>query len=162
MLIPNPYLDFWNSDPKIHSWASLDRKSQSCPFCKKIGKHGISRMLILIPTLVFWIPNLNSFWANLGQNSQNCPFGLKTGTQSISRMSILIPTFVFRNSKPKSIFWTNFSSKKLNCIVCLEAETHSVLSMWLQGYRGREEHLEVKIKMNNCIKYLLVGLLFLS
>ena len=53
MLIPNPDLDFWKSDPKIHFWANLGPKSQSCPFCLKIGTHGISRMLILIPTLVF-------------------------------------------------------------------------------------------------------------
>ena len=52
MLIPNPDLDFWNSDPKIHFWANLGPKIQSCPFCLKIGTHGISRMLILIPTLV--------------------------------------------------------------------------------------------------------------
>ena len=35
----------------------LDPKIQSCPFCLKIGTHRISRMLILIPTLVFWISN---------------------------------------------------------------------------------------------------------
>ena len=57
VLIPNPDLDFWNSDPKIHFWANLGPKSQSCPFCLKIGTHGISRMLILIPTLVLWISN---------------------------------------------------------------------------------------------------------
>ena len=57
MLIPNPDLDFWNFDPKIHFWANLGPKIQSCPFCLKIGTHGISRMLILIPILVFWISN---------------------------------------------------------------------------------------------------------
>ena len=59
MLIPNPDLDFWNFDCKIHFWANLGLKTQSCPFCLKIGAHGISRMLILIPTLVFWIENHN-------------------------------------------------------------------------------------------------------
>ena len=53
VLIPNPDLDFWNFDPKIHFWANLGPKIQSCPFCLKIGTHVISRMLILIPTLVF-------------------------------------------------------------------------------------------------------------
>ena len=57
VLIPNPDLDFWNSDPKIYFWVHLDPKSQSCFFCLKIGTNGISRMLILIPTLVFWISN---------------------------------------------------------------------------------------------------------
>ena len=59
VLIPNPDLDFWNSDPKIHFWANLGPKSQRCPFCLKIGTHGISSILILIPTLVFWISNPN-------------------------------------------------------------------------------------------------------
>ena len=67
VLIPNPDLDFWNSDLKIHFWANLDPKSQRCSFCLKIGTHGISRMLILIPTLVFWSSNfkflLGQIWA---------------------------------------------------------------------------------------------------
>ena len=54
VLIPNPDLDFWNSNPKIHFWANLCPKSQSCPFCLKISTYGIWRMLILIPTLIFW------------------------------------------------------------------------------------------------------------
>ena len=57
ILIPNPDLDFWNFDPKIHFWANLSPKIQSCPFYLKIGTHGTSRMLILIPTLVFWTSN---------------------------------------------------------------------------------------------------------
>ena len=57
MLIPNPDLDFWISDPKIHFWAHLRPKSQRYSFCLKTGTHGISRMKILIPTLVFWISN---------------------------------------------------------------------------------------------------------
>ena len=36
-------------------------KSKKCLFCLKIGTHGISRMLIFIPILVFWISNLNPF-----------------------------------------------------------------------------------------------------
>ena len=75
VLIPNPDLDFWNSDPKIHFWANLGPKIQSCPFCLKIGAHSISRMLIPNPDLDFWNfdPKIH-FWANLGQKSQSCPF----------------------------------------------------------------------------------------
>ena len=64
VLIRNPDLDFWNSDPKIHFWANLGPKIQSCPFCLKIGTHGISRMLILIPTLVFsnFKPKSLGYW----------------------------------------------------------------------------------------------------
>ena len=71
VLIPNPDLDFWNSDPKIHFWANLSPKIQSGPFCLKIGTHGIPRMLVLIPTLVFWISNPNFFsgqiWTKKGK-----------------------------------------------------------------------------------------------
>ena len=67
VLIPNPDLNIWNSDPKIHFWANLGPKRQSCQFCLKINTHGISSMLILVLTLIF----LNSdpkihFWPNLG------------------------------------------------------------------------------------------------
>ena len=65
VLIPNPGLDFWNSDPKIHFWANLCPKIQSCLFCLKIGTHGISRMLIFIPTLVFWISNPNFLFGQI-------------------------------------------------------------------------------------------------
>ena len=65
VLIPNPDLDFWNSDPKIHFWANLGPKTQSCPFCLKIGTYGISRMVILIPTLVFWISNCNFLFGQI-------------------------------------------------------------------------------------------------
>ena len=86
VLIQNPELDFWNSDPKIHFWAkmfqgclsiwrmlilnpdfwaNLDPKSQNCLFCLKIGTHGISRMLILIATLVFWISNPNFLFGQI-------------------------------------------------------------------------------------------------
>ena len=65
VLIPNPHLDFWNLDPKIHFWANLDLKSGSCPFCLKIGAHSISGMIILIPTLVFWICNLKSIFGQV-------------------------------------------------------------------------------------------------
>ena len=50
------------------NWAispNLGQKIQSCPFCLKIGTHGISRMLILIPTLVFWIWNPNFLFGQI-------------------------------------------------------------------------------------------------
>ena len=70
VLIPNPDLDFWNADPKIHFWANLGPKIQSL----KLGTHGISRMLIPNPDLDFWNfdPKIY-FWANLGPKSQSCP-----------------------------------------------------------------------------------------
>ena len=58
-------LDFWNSSPKIHFWENLGQKNQSCLFCLKTDTHGISRMLILIPTLVFWIVNPKSIFGQI-------------------------------------------------------------------------------------------------
>ena len=65
MLILNPDLDFWNFDPTIHFWANLGPTIQTCWFCLKIGTNGISRMLILVPTLVFWISNPNFLFGQI-------------------------------------------------------------------------------------------------
>ena len=51
--------------PKIHFWANLGWKSQSFAFFLKIGTHGISMMLILIPTLVFWISDPKSIFGKI-------------------------------------------------------------------------------------------------
>ena len=40
-------------------------KIQSCPFCLKIGTHHISKMLILIATLMFWISNPNFLFGQI-------------------------------------------------------------------------------------------------
>ena len=53
MMIPNPDLDFGNSEPKIHFWANLGGKSQCCPFCLKIGTPGILEELLPILDLDF-------------------------------------------------------------------------------------------------------------
>ena len=108
MLILNPDLDLWNFDPKIHCWANLDPKSQSCPFCLKIGTHSISRMLIPNPDLGFWSfdPKIH-FGANLDPKIQSCLFCLKIGALRISRMLIPNPNLDFWNfasKNPKSIF----------------------------------------------------------
>ena len=109
VLIPNPDLDFWNSDPKIHFWANLGPKSQSCPFCLKIGTHGISRMLILIPTLVLWISNSKFLFGQIwAKKVKVVRFALKLA-QIFFWMLILIPTLVFSNFKPKSLgYWLLF------------------------------------------------------
>ena len=64
-LIPNSDLDFWNCDPKIYFGANLGRKTQSCLFYLTIGTNGISRMLIRIPTLVFWISYPKSIFGQI-------------------------------------------------------------------------------------------------
>ena len=47
---------------QINFWANLSRKSQRCLFSLKICTNVISRMLILIATLVFWICNPKSIF----------------------------------------------------------------------------------------------------
>ena len=64
MQILNPELDSSNSNPKIHFWANLGRKNQSCVFFLKIGMHGILIMLILIPT-AFWISDPKSIFGEI-------------------------------------------------------------------------------------------------
>ena len=81
VLIPNPDLDFWNSDPKIHFWANFDPKIQNCWFCLKIGTHSISRILIPNPDLDFWnFDPKTHFWANLDPKNHSC---LKIGWHGI-------------------------------------------------------------------------------
>ena len=125
-------MKFQPQNPFLHK---LLLKSQSCWFFLKIGMHGILTMLILIPTLVFWIPNPKSIfgqiWAekvkvvcfawNLANPHIHTEYledvdsyfditFLKFQTY-ILRMLILILRLVFWNSKPKSIFWTNLNRK---------------------------------------------------
>ena len=65
MQISNPDLDFWNFDPKIYFWANLGRKNQSCLFFLKIDTIGIFTILILIPTLAFWISDPKSIFGEI-------------------------------------------------------------------------------------------------
>ena len=99
VLILNPDLDFWNSDPKIQFWANLGPKIQSCLFRLKIGAHNISRMLIPNPDLEFWNfdPKIH-FWVNLGPKTQSCPF-LKIGTYGILKDADSYSNISFLNFK---------------------------------------------------------------
>ena len=96
VLIPNPDLEFWNSNPNNHFFANLVLKK--------------SKLFVLPENWYTWyfkdadfysnISFLNfqpqiPFWANFGQKNQSCPFFLKIGTHGICRMLILIPTLVF-------------------------------------------------------------------
>ena len=97
--------------------------------CLKIGTHGISRILILIPTLVFWNSDLKiHFWANLGQKSHSCSFCLKIGTHGILRMLIFFPTLIFWISNPKIVFWANLGQNSQSCPFCLKIGTHGISS----------------------------------
>ena len=58
-------ISFLNFLPEIYFWANLGWKSQSSLFCLKINMQSISRMLILIATLVVWISNPQSFFGQI-------------------------------------------------------------------------------------------------
>ena len=142
----------WIQTPKIHFWANLTSKSQSCSFCLKIDTHGISRMLILIPTLSFW--NFNPkihFWANLDQKNQSCAFCLKIGTNGISRMLILIPTSVFLIPNSKFAFGQIWA-KKIKVVRFGWKLTHMVS----RGYWFLFQHLfsEFQTKNQFLVKFL--------
>ena len=123
VLIPNADLDFWNSDPKIHFWANLGPKIQSCSLCLKIGAQSVLRMLIPDLELDFLNFDLKiHFLAHLGWKSHSCPVWL---TQSVSTMLILIPTLFFSVSNPKS-FLDKFGPKNLKLFILTEH--------WYTGY----------------------------
>ena len=64
--ILKPYLHCWNSSPKIHFWANLCRKSQSCQFFLKLAHMASWPYWFLFQhsNIVFWIFKPKSF---LGQ-----------------------------------------------------------------------------------------------
>ena len=130
VLILNPDLDFWNSNPKIHFWANLCPIIQRCLFYLEIGTQSISRMSIPNPDLDFWNfdPKIH-FWANLDPKIQSCPFCLKIGAHSISRMLISNPDLDFWNFDPKNHFWANFDPKTKSCSFCLKIGTHCIWRM---------------------------------
>ena len=58
-------LRFVKFRPQIPSLGKFRSKNQSYPFFFKIGTHGILKMLILIPTLVFWISDPRSIFGQI-------------------------------------------------------------------------------------------------
>ena len=82
----------------------LGPKIQSCLFCLQSGTHGISRMLILIPTSVFWISNPKiHFWANLGQKVKSF---FQTKKVKVVSFSWKLALMVFRGCR----FWVKMQS----------------------------------------------------
>ena len=130
VLIPNPDLDFWNSNPKIHFLANFCRKSQSCPFCLKMYTHGISRIPILIPTSIFWISNHKSiFWGKYGPKKlklsvlpENWYTWYLEDADSYSDISILnFKTYIhfWANLGQKSQSWLTFGMQNISSMLIL-------------------------------------------
>ena len=121
MLIPNPDLNFWNSNVKIHFWANLGRKSKSRLFCLKLCKHGILEELI--PNLDLEFQNSNAkiyFFGKFEQKKSKLSVLSKIGTYGILEKLIPNPKLDFRNFKPKINFWANFGRKSILCLFSFE------------------------------------------
>ena len=122
--------------------------------------------MILVPRLVFFISNLKSICAEIRSlKVKAICFAWKLAhtiqthtqtdkhTQSILKMLILILRLVFWNSKPISIFWANLSRKSWILHFAWKL-VHKV--SWGCDCKDTEEGLEANIKMNNCIRCLLL------
>ena len=79
-------ITFLNFQPKTDFWANLGQKTQSCPFCLKIGTNDISRMWILILTLVFWISKPKSIFGQSYAREVELPVSSHVVAQCISRV----------------------------------------------------------------------------
>ena len=169
MLIPNSCLDFWNSD---QFFATSGRNSQSCLFCQKIDTHGISRMLIFIPKLVFWISNPKSIFAEIWTKinkvvrfvwklahkvSRECRFLFQNQFSDIRNLSLENADFYsdisFLKFQTKSFFLANLSRKSQTPYFLWNLK-HRV--SWGCDCKDTEKSLKAKIEMNNYIKCLLL------
>ena len=59
------YSDIVFLNLKIYFWANLGRKSQNCSFWLKIAAQSLSRMLILVPTLLSSVSNAKSIFGQM-------------------------------------------------------------------------------------------------
>ena len=104
---------------------NLGPKSQRCPFCLRIGTHAISRMLILIATLVFWISNFKllfgQIWAKIVKVVLCKSFHAPYLENADSYCNIC-----FLNFELKIHFWPNSSQ---TCPFCLKIGTLCILRM---------------------------------
>ena len=113
----------------MYFWVNLVWKTQNCSFCLKIGTHDISRMIILIPTLVFWFPILTLFWGNLCEKkwklsvlTENWHTWYIEDADSYSDISFL-------NFQSQIYFWVNLGRKNQSCQFCLKIGTHGFSTM---------------------------------
>ena len=65
VLIPNLDLNFWNSDPKIQYLGKFEPKNSKLSVLPKNWYTWYLEMLILIPTLAFWIYKPKSIYGQI-------------------------------------------------------------------------------------------------
>ena len=130
VLIPNPdlrFLKFQLQNPFLGKFRFKKTKLS-------IDTHGISRKLILISTLVFWISNQKSIF------SKFAPKKSKLSVLSENRHTWYLGdadsyfNISFPNFKPKTDFWPNLGQKSQICPFCLktwylaDADSYSEIS----------------------------------
>ena len=129
MLILIPTLIVWNSNSKIHFWANVSIKSQSCAFCLKIGTHGISSMLTYIPRLLFRIFNSKFLFGQMwAKKVKVVCFALKLA-HIVSSGSWFLFRHYFSEFQKLNSFLSRISLKKSNYPFLLRIDTQSIMRM---------------------------------
>ena len=125
VLIQNLDLDVSNFNSKIHFWADLGRKNKSGLFYLKTSTNGISRMLILISTYVFWISNpkfiLGQIWF---KKVKVVRFAWKLVHMVFWGCWFLFQHY-FLNFQPKSHFWAILHWKRQSYVLPENWHTHT-------------------------------------
>ena len=104
-------ISFPNVQTKNSFLSKFGPKSESCQFCLKVGTHGISRKLIVIRTLVFWISNQKSILGKFGpKKSKLSAFSEYWHTWYLDDADSYF-NICSLNFKPKTDFWPNLGQK---------------------------------------------------
>ena len=105
-------ISFLKFRPQNQFLAKFGPKSQSCPFGLKVDTHCISRMLILIPTLVFWISNEKTMFGQIwARKVKIIHFGWKLA-HMVSRGCWLLFQHFFPEFQTKIHILAKFGGKK--------------------------------------------------
>ena len=129
-------------------------------------------------TSVFWISKPKSVFGQIYSEKVKLSIFAENGIQSIMSMLILIPIFVLSNFEPNSLgywflFWDQFfETRNMNPFfrqiwVKKSWILHHAWKLvhrisWGCDCKDIEEGLQAKIKLNNCIKCLLLLYLYRS
>ena len=125
---------------KIHFWANLGRKNQSCLFFLKIGTYGILTMLILIPTLAFWISDPNSIFGKIwAKKVKVVKFGWKL-THRVSRQCWFLFRHYFSQFPTLNPFLDKFGPKNSKLI--------NLTKNWHTWYIEDTDSYSVNISLN--------------
>ena len=147
-----------NPDLVFEILKNLGQKNQSCLYYLEVGTYVISRFLILVPILVFWISKPKSIFGKIRiEKLKVVQFGWKLAHRASRWCWFLFQHYVFQ-FPTLILFLDKFGPKKLNSPLCLKGGTQSILGCDCKNTRPGLK----KIKMNNWIKRLLLLYLYRS